>query len=669
MKFDLNLVIFSTEDYNWSSCRYIEDNLLYIYRLKSSDNMIFIDIYNLSFQDIRKKLKNYLSDYRSINLILTSFKTNSLFLEEITKDFPESMEISIRWHVYANFINLLQTDQNLNLYLSRYRFSIVPLSKRFSNLIAAYFYGKPPLQSFGPFPIFLPSKTTNLLVKKTKSKFELRKKYNIPDVQKIICYSGRLSFQKNISSLLKLFQKLLNQDDNFTLVLIGAFDDIGLPEIGLSLTKNAYNTYLMNIFNQLPQNTQNKVIFLGDVSSELLPDIYKEVNVFVSLSTCTQEDYGVSPIEALQSGVPVILTDWGGFPEIKMQFKKYVDLIPIDLKDGNIYLDEHVFLNSLKKFSLTNKNEVIKYISSKTSLKKSQITFSTLQFKYQKLNLKKQTPFTGKQLPSLRISAKLTPEEVKNFHPFINRKNILTSRAFSLTFEWADYLNFYFNKNNIFVKIKKNKSHPWFSQIPCVEYVPTFTIEEFKNTGHSFVLIKDDLKKVKSYLKKADSAKEILLPIEYKKLISIPINLKKRISFYEKKQVLKELKIRKKILIVLDPKEETKKEFLNWASKLRTLGQFDQVHILNGQNKLFQTQIQHYEKLNFKHYSWGRFLYSRNFNEYEIIHYPKSSSYHFSYPEEYVLDRGGKISSRTIAKKMKAKKIFRISPKREIMIY
>ena len=67
--------------------------------------------------------------------------------------------------------------------------------------------------------------------------------------------------------------------------------------------------YAEKLLQDLPQN----VTFLGEVSEEELRDLYARCKGLIC--TALDEDYGLTPLEAMASGKPVVGTDEGGFRE------------------------------------------------------------------------------------------------------------------------------------------------------------------------------------------------------------------------------------------------------------------------------------------------------------------------------------------------------------------
>lgn len=66
-------------------------------------------------------------------------------------------------------------------------------------------------------------------------------------------------------------------------------------------------------YNKLLEKAKGKVEFLGQVSDEELAKLYKSAKAFLALSK--DEDFGITPVEAMLSGTPVIAFNGGGYKE------------------------------------------------------------------------------------------------------------------------------------------------------------------------------------------------------------------------------------------------------------------------------------------------------------------------------------------------------------------
>ncbi len=66
-------------------------------------------------------------------------------------------------------------------------------------------------------------------------------------------------------------------------------------------------------YKELAQNAQENVEFLGHVTDEELVGLYGGAKAFLALAT--DEDFGITPVEAMLSGTPVIAYNGGGYKE------------------------------------------------------------------------------------------------------------------------------------------------------------------------------------------------------------------------------------------------------------------------------------------------------------------------------------------------------------------
>lgn len=70
--------------------------------------------------------------------------------------------------------------------------------------------------------------------------------------------------------------------------------------------------YLENLTKEL--NLQNMIAFKGSIPNSEVPQVLEEIDIFCS--TSTQESFGVSLVEAMAMGLPVVATDVSGFREV-----------------------------------------------------------------------------------------------------------------------------------------------------------------------------------------------------------------------------------------------------------------------------------------------------------------------------------------------------------------
>ncbi len=79
------------------------------------------------------------------------------------------------------------------------------------------------------------------------------------------------------------------------------------------ITDAAYYQELQRLAQE--SGLAGSVVFLPDVSDELRPSVYNAADLFVSPSDNFQETFGISPVEAMACGLPVIVSDWDGYKD------------------------------------------------------------------------------------------------------------------------------------------------------------------------------------------------------------------------------------------------------------------------------------------------------------------------------------------------------------------
>jgi glycosyltransferase involved in cell wall biosynthesis len=131
---------------------------------------------------------------------------------------------------------------------------------------------------------------------------EVKQRFSLPD--QFLLYVGRLNLRKNIDSLLRAVPLLKNK--NIPLIIVGA--------------DNWKRTNHEDIIRQL--GLDNRVRFTGAV--------YKDLGIVYSLATIFcfpshAESFGLPPLEAMASGVPIVVSNTTSLPEICGEAGNYVN--------------------------------------------------------------------------------------------------------------------------------------------------------------------------------------------------------------------------------------------------------------------------------------------------------------------------------------------------------
>lgn len=128
-----------------------------------------------------------------------------------------------------------------------------------------------------------------------------RKEWGIAEQDKVIIFSGRIDKEKGILEVLKAFEKVRSKDVKLLVV--------GSSFYGMNV-KTAFEMEVMT----LAQTMKDRIVFTGFVPYSKMPAIYNAANIAV-LPSMWEEPAGMTIIEAMACGLPVITTRSGGIPE------------------------------------------------------------------------------------------------------------------------------------------------------------------------------------------------------------------------------------------------------------------------------------------------------------------------------------------------------------------
>jgi len=129
---------------------------------------------------------------------------------------------------------------------------------------------------------------------------------------KVLLYCGRISLEKNLHTLLRIFSVLQDLVPDIHLVVAGDPVVIQFPAMGVYPLSST--GMLMKLMNQL-RIKQDQVHFIGGRGSSQLRDLYAMADVLVNFTLHHDENFGLAQVEALACGTPVIGTSWGGLKD------------------------------------------------------------------------------------------------------------------------------------------------------------------------------------------------------------------------------------------------------------------------------------------------------------------------------------------------------------------
>ncbi|MBE6281030.1 MAG: glycosyltransferase family 4 protein [Bacteroides sp.] len=163
-----------------------------------------------------------------------------------------------------------------------------------------------------------------------------RKSLGFKEDDFIVVYSGRLIKEKGIEELIDAFNQLKDYPQIKLLILGGSF-------YGLS----ANNTFL-DTLKKKSENIKDSIVFTGFIPYEQLPRYLKIGDVAI-VPSMWEEPFGLTCIEAMAAGLPLITTNSGGIPET--------------CKENSIIIKKEYMLNQIPKSIINlyeNNNEIMK---------------------------------------------------------------------------------------------------------------------------------------------------------------------------------------------------------------------------------------------------------------------------------------------------------------------
>ena len=183
---------------------------------------------------------------------------------------------------------------------------------------------------------------------------DIRKKYNIDRNDKLILYTGRIVREKGILELIKAFKMI--KTENVKLIIVG----------GNFIGKNDKTKFELELEEEA-ECIKDRIVFTGFVDYHSINKIYAISDIAV-LPSMWEEPAGLTVIESLASGLPVITTNSGGIPE----YATYGSAIIID-RDSNL------ITNIAKSIDLILNDEKIR---NKMVLKASKVTAKLTKEEY-----------------------------------------------------------------------------------------------------------------------------------------------------------------------------------------------------------------------------------------------------------------------------------------------
>ena len=131
-----------------------------------------------------------------------------------------------------------------------------------------------------------------------------RKDFGISEGDFIVVFSGRLTEEKGILQLITAFHKLTKYSKIKLLIVGGSF-----------YGRNKDDNMFVKKLKEKAYNIQDKIIFTGFKPYHDVPSILALADVAV-LPSIWNEPFGLTLVEAMAMGLPIVSTSQGGIPEV-----------------------------------------------------------------------------------------------------------------------------------------------------------------------------------------------------------------------------------------------------------------------------------------------------------------------------------------------------------------
>lgn len=234
-----------------------------------------------------------------------------VLLLPLYKNIPKKPRLI--FHVFGDFTLYYQQWSSLGDSMKDYQVNFIVASER-QKILIDKFLTLPMTCDVCPFPV-----DHHEFHEDPKLRTAQREKWGISEEVKAFVYTGRLSRQKRILLVLKTFAEAFRTTGaNCQLYLYGNPDFIADQFIGLWEVEGEYFRRIHRLHSSFPDEIKKRIHFMGNVHNKDLKSVYLGADYLVNMSVHNDEDYGMSVAEAQCTGLPAILTDWGGLAGFAM---------------------------------------------------------------------------------------------------------------------------------------------------------------------------------------------------------------------------------------------------------------------------------------------------------------------------------------------------------------
>lgn len=329
----------------WISCRTIIENLVCSYKLlcnKYDINIINPETYiDDDFYEVYSELK---SEDPDIISVMTHCPVPFKLFLYLNQD-PQFKSKKFIIHVFGDFMEFYNVWADSLALLEGMDVSILCASEAQQKVVQNLVNNKNGVK-YVPFCV-----DDNKFFYDQDLREDQRQKMKLSKEEIAILYTGRISSQKSVLQLISCFNYLREKfKANCKLYVAGVCDDIAVRYLNKEML-NLFYPY--QCFEKI-SNTDD-IEFLGVLNKKQLNAYYNACDIFCSLSVHNDEDFGMSPSEALATGAQCLLTEWGGYKSFNFKNTEY---IPVTIDTNSLKFDQKLVVKKL--FVLANVDKLNK---------------------------------------------------------------------------------------------------------------------------------------------------------------------------------------------------------------------------------------------------------------------------------------------------------------------
>lgn len=301
--------VFSFRESTWISCQKIVFNLHKAYEGILGTQIENFDYGPETWGSEMMKLATKLAEAKPDTIIILDHRPHPYYLLKLVlPKLDQKKKPRIIFHVFGDF-TLYYADWNkLSELIKDYPVEFIVASDR-QKILIDQFLVRPAESHVCPFPV----KDSDFSFKPEERKLQ-RKAWGVSETDVVFTFTGRISRQKRTHLLLKCFAEAVHREGstNSHLFIYGQDDHIGDNFLNIWENENEYFRKVHRIYLELPESTRSRIHFMGNVPNAELRPVYAGADYLVNLSVHNDEDFGMSVAEAQMTGLPAILSDWGG---------------------------------------------------------------------------------------------------------------------------------------------------------------------------------------------------------------------------------------------------------------------------------------------------------------------------------------------------------------------